>query len=103
MYPIYAFGSEEQKQRWLPDMAAGKMIGCFGLTEPHGGSDPANMKTNAKSDGGDWVINGAKMWITNGSHRRSRASSGRRPKTASTASSSRRAWPDSPPRRSSTR
>ena len=66
MYPIYAYGSEEQRTRWLPDMAAGKVIGCFGLTEPHGGSDPANMKTNAKRDGGDWVINGAKMWITNG-------------------------------------
>jgi glutaryl-CoA dehydrogenase len=66
MYPIYAYGSEEQRTRWLPDMAAGKVIGCFGLTEPHGGSDPANMKTNAKRDGGDWVINGSKMWITNG-------------------------------------
>lgn len=66
MYPIYAYGSEEQKQHWLPQMAAGKVIGCFGLTEPHGGSDPANMKTHAKQDGGDWVINGAKMWITNG-------------------------------------
>jgi glutaryl-CoA dehydrogenase len=66
MYPIYAYGSEEQRKRWLPDMAAGKVIGCFGLTEPHGGSDPANMKTNAKKDGADWIINGAKMWITNG-------------------------------------
>lgn len=66
MYPIYAYGSEEQRRRWLPDMAAGKVIGCFGLTEPHGGSDPANMKTHAKRDGGDWIINGAKMWITNG-------------------------------------
>jgi glutaryl-CoA dehydrogenase len=66
MYPIYAYGSEEQRKRWLPDMAAGKVIGCFGLTEPHGGSDPANMKTTAKKDGGDWVLNGAKMWITNG-------------------------------------
>ena len=66
MYPIYAYGSEEQRKQWLPQMAAGKVIGCFGLTEPHGGSDPANMKTNAKKDGGDWVINGAKMWITNG-------------------------------------
>src|SRR3546814_526104 len=66
MYPIFAYGTEEQKQRWLPDMAAGKVIGCFGLTEAHGGSDPANMKTNAKKDGGDWVINGSKMWITNG-------------------------------------
>ncbi|QDW65868.1 acyl-CoA dehydrogenase family protein [Luteimonas granuli] len=66
MYPIFAYGTEEQKKRWLPDMAAGKVIGCFGLTEPHGGSDPANMKTHAKRDGGDWVINGSKMWITNG-------------------------------------
>ena len=66
MYPIYAYGSEEQKTRWLPDMAAGKVIGCFGLTEPHGGSDPANMKTHARRDGDDWVINGSKMWITNG-------------------------------------
>ncbi|HWU71818.1 MAG TPA: acyl-CoA dehydrogenase family protein [Pseudoxanthomonas sp.] len=66
MYPIYAYGSEEQRMRWLPDMAAGRVIGCFGLTEPHGGSDPANMKTRAVRDGGDWVINGSKMWITNG-------------------------------------
>ena len=66
MYPIYAYGSEEQRRRWLPEMAAGKVIGCFGLTEPHGGSDPANMKTHAKKDGADWILNGAKMWITNG-------------------------------------
>jgi glutaryl-CoA dehydrogenase len=66
MYPIYAFGSEAQKQKYLPGMARGEIIGCFGLTEPHGGSDPANMKTHARKDGGDWVINGAKMWITNG-------------------------------------
>jgi glutaryl-CoA dehydrogenase len=67
MYPIYAFGSEDQKQRWLPRMAKGEVIACFGLTEPHGGSDPANMKTRAKKRGKDWVLNGAKMWITNGS------------------------------------
>jgi len=67
MYPIYAYGSEEQKQRYLPRMARGEVIGCFGLTEPHGGSDPANMKTHARRRGTDWVINGAKMWITNGS------------------------------------
>jgi len=67
MYPIYAYGSEEQRMRWLPDMARGKVIGCFGLTEAHGGSDPASMKTRAVKDGGDWVINGSKMWITNGS------------------------------------
>ncbi len=65
MFPIYEFGSEEQKQRYLPAMARGELIGCFGLTEPHGGSDPANMKTHAKRRGGDWVINGSKMWITN--------------------------------------
>jgi glutaryl-CoA dehydrogenase len=66
MYPIHAFGSEEQKQRWLPAMARGEAIGCFGLTEPQGGSDPGNMKTRAKRDGKDWVLNGSKMWITNG-------------------------------------
>jgi glutaryl-CoA dehydrogenase len=66
MYPISAYGSEEQKQRWLPAMARGESIGCFGLTEPHGGSDPSNMKTHAKKDGDDWILNGAKMWITNG-------------------------------------
>lgn len=66
MYPIFAYGTEEQRHEWLPRMAAGEVIGCFGLTEPHGGSDPANMKTHAKKDGGDWVINGSKMWITNG-------------------------------------
>jgi len=66
MYPIFAYGSEEQRRRWLPEMAAGEVIGCFGLTEAHGGSDPANMKTHAKRDGDDWVINGSKMWITNG-------------------------------------
>jgi glutaryl-CoA dehydrogenase len=66
MYPIYAFGSEAQKEKYLPRMARGELIGCFGLTEPHGGSDPSNMKTHAKQVGSDWVINGAKMWITNG-------------------------------------
>ncbi|HUO79900.1 MAG TPA: acyl-CoA dehydrogenase family protein [Steroidobacteraceae bacterium] len=66
MYPIYSYGSEEQKQKYLPRMARGELIGCFGLTEPHGGSDPGNMKTHAKRKGKDWVINGAKMWITNG-------------------------------------
>jgi glutaryl-CoA dehydrogenase len=66
MYPIHAFGSEEQKQRWLPAMARGEAIGCFGLTEPHGGSDPSNMKTHARRDGDDWILNGSKMWITNG-------------------------------------
>ena len=65
MFPIHAYGSDEQKDRWLPAMARGEAIGCFGLTEPHGGSDPANMKTHAKRDGDDWILNGAKMWITN--------------------------------------
>lgn len=67
MWPIYTYGSDKQKERWLPDMAAGKAIGCFGLTEPHGGSDPSNMKTHARRDGDDWILDGAKMWITNGS------------------------------------
>ena len=66
MYPIYTFGSEDQKERWLPAMARGEAIGCFGLTESHGGSDPGNMKTHAKQDGEDWILNGSKMWITNG-------------------------------------
>jgi len=66
MFPIYSYGSEEQKQRWLPAMARGEAIGCFGLTEPHGGSDPGNMKTHARRDGDDWILNGSKMWITNG-------------------------------------
>jgi glutaryl-CoA dehydrogenase len=66
MYPIHTFGSEAQKEKYLPRMARGELIGCFGLTEPHGGSDPVNMKTHAKRRGNDWVINGAKMWITNG-------------------------------------
>jgi len=65
MFPIHAYGSEEQKQRWLPPMARGEAIGCFGLTEPQGGSDPGNMKTHAKRDGDDWILNGSKMWITN--------------------------------------
>jgi glutaryl-CoA dehydrogenase len=67
MYPIYAFGSEEQKQRWLPKMASGEVIGCFGLTEPDYGSNPAGMITVAKETKDGWVLNGAKMWITNGS------------------------------------
>ncbi|GAA3212390.1 acyl-CoA dehydrogenase family protein [Nonomuraea helvata] len=67
MYAIWKYGSEEQKQEWLPAMAAGERIGCFGLTEPDFGSDPAGMRTTAKREGGDWVLNGTKMWITNGS------------------------------------
>ena len=66
MFPIHAYGTEEQKQRWLPGMAAGELIGCFGLTEPDGGSDPGAMKTRAVKSGDDWILNGAKMWITNG-------------------------------------
>src|SRR5919107_1360881 len=65
MYAIWKYGSEEQKQRWLPGMAAGELIGCFGLTEPDHGSDPANMATRARRDGDDWVLTGGKMWITN--------------------------------------
>ncbi len=67
MFPIWKFGSEEQKQTWLPRMASGEIIGCFGLTEADSGSDPASMRTSAKRDGSDWLINGSKMWITNGS------------------------------------
>ena len=67
MFPIWKFGSEEQKQTWLPQMAKGEVIGCFGLTEADSGSDPSSMRTNAKRDGSDWIINGSKMWITNGS------------------------------------
>ncbi|MFV1969642.1 MAG: acyl-CoA dehydrogenase family protein [Acidimicrobiia bacterium] len=67
MYPIWAFGSEDQKQQWLPGMAAGEIIGCFGLTEPDSGSDPGSMRTVAKRDGDEWVLDGTKMWITNGS------------------------------------
>ncbi|MED6305906.1 MAG: acyl-CoA dehydrogenase family protein [Candidatus Thermoplasmatota archaeon] len=66
MYPIHAFGSEEQKQKYLPGMAEGKLIGCFGLTEPDHGSDPSSMETKAVEDGDSYVLNGAKMWITNG-------------------------------------
>jgi len=67
MYPIHTYGSEEHKQRWLPSMAKGEAIGCFGLTEPGFGSNPAGMKTRARKDGGDWIIDGEKTWITNGS------------------------------------
>jgi glutaryl-CoA dehydrogenase len=66
MFPIWRFGSEEQKQEWLPRMAAGEVIGCFGLTEPDFGSDPAHMRTSARREGSDWVLSGTKMWITNG-------------------------------------
>jgi glutaryl-CoA dehydrogenase len=67
MFSIWKWGSDEQKQQWLPGMAAGDLIGCFGLTEPDFGSDPSGMRTHAKRDGDDWVLNGTKMWITNGS------------------------------------
>jgi glutaryl-CoA dehydrogenase len=67
MYAIHAYGSEEHKQQWLPRMAAGDAIGCFGLTEPDSGSDPGSMRTTARRDGDDWILNGTKMWITNGS------------------------------------
>ncbi|EIE97870.1 acyl-CoA dehydrogenase family protein [Saccharomonospora glauca] len=66
MYAIHRYGSEEQKQRWLPALASGEAIGCFGLTEPDAGSDPASMRTRARRDGSDWVLDGTKMWITNG-------------------------------------
>lgn len=66
MFALWRWGSEEQKQQWLPHMAAGEAIGCFGLTEPDQGSDPASMRTHARRDGDDWILNGRKMWITNG-------------------------------------
>jgi glutaryl-CoA dehydrogenase len=66
MYPIYTYGSDEQKQRWLPALQSGKAIGCFGLTEPDFGSNPAGMRTTARRDGDGWVLNGEKTWITNG-------------------------------------
>jgi glutaryl-CoA dehydrogenase len=66
MYPIWRYGSDEQKEEWLPRMATGEALGCFGLTEPDHGSDPASMKTNAKPNGTGWVLSGSKMWITNG-------------------------------------
>lgn len=68
MYPIFAYGSEEQKREYLPRLASGELIGCFGLTEADGGSDPGAMKTRARRDGADWVISGSKMWITNGNN-----------------------------------
>lgn len=67
MFALHAFGSEEQRSQWLPEMAAGRKIGCFGLTEPDFGSDPAGMRTRATRSGSDWILNGTKMWITNGS------------------------------------
>ncbi|MBK5110789.1 MAG: acyl-CoA dehydrogenase family protein [Thermoleophilia bacterium] len=67
MFAIWKWGDEDQKQKWLPELAAGRKIGCFGLTEPDSGSDPGSMRTTARKDGDEWVINGAKMWITSGS------------------------------------
>ncbi len=67
MYAIWRWGTDEQKERWLPAMHAGEKLGCFGLTEPDAGSDPGAMRTSARRDGSDWILNGAKMWITNGS------------------------------------
>jgi glutaryl-CoA dehydrogenase len=67
MFPIWKFGSEEQKETWLPRMATGEVLGCFGLTEADSGSDPASMRTTARREGGDWILDGSKMWITNGS------------------------------------
>src|SRR3979411_1696464 len=67
MYPIYAFGSDQQKDTWLPKMATGEKLGCFGLTEPEFGSNPGGMRTRARKDGDDYVLNGEKMWITSGS------------------------------------
>jgi glutaryl-CoA dehydrogenase len=67
MYAIHQYGSEEQKNHWLPRMASGELIGCFGLTEPDSGSDPGSMRTTARRDGTDWILHGQKMWITNGS------------------------------------
>src|SRR5213595_3335905 len=66
MFPIWKYGSEEQKQQWLPRMARGEAIGCFGLTEADAGSDPSGMRTHARRDGDDWILSGSKMWITNG-------------------------------------
>ena len=67
MYPILVYGSDEQRRRYLPALARGELVGCFGLTEPEGGSDPGAMRCRARRDGSDWVLNGTKMWITNGS------------------------------------
>ncbi len=67
MYAIHRWGSEQQREEWLPKLASGAAIGCFGLTEPDSGSDPGSMRTHARRDGGDWILHGQKMWITNGS------------------------------------
>src|SRR5262249_22268014 len=66
MFPIWKYGSDEQKEEWLPRMAAGEAVGCFGLTEPHHGAGPARLKTQTTRERGDWILSGSKMWITNG-------------------------------------
>ena len=66
MYAIWKFGSEDEKQRWLPSMGTGETVGCFGLTEADHGSDPGSMRTRARRDGDDWILDGSKMWISNG-------------------------------------
>lgn len=99
MFAIHHWGSEEQKEKYLPKMAAGEYLGCFGLTEPDAGSDPASMKTRATRDGDEWVLNGTKMWITN-SPSPTWPSCGLAPRMALLASSWKRAWRASPPRRS---
>src|SRR5712691_567788 len=102
MYPIWRYGSEEQKTEWLPRMAAGEAIGCFGLTEPDHGSDPGSMRTFARQDGSDWVLSGTKMWITTAASPTS-PWSGQTPRMASAGSSSRAARPASPPATSTRR
>ncbi len=102
MFAIHHNGSEEQKEEWLPRMAAGEAIGCFGLTEPDFGSNPGGMRTNAKRDGDDWILNGTKMWITNGSIA-DVAWSGLEPTTACADLSFPPTLRDSPPPRSRTR
>jgi glutaryl-CoA dehydrogenase len=97
MFPIHVYGSDEQRETWLPRMAAGEVIGCFGLTEPDSGYDPASMRTRARRDGADWILDGRKMWITNareGPPRRHRAASAVR--NGMTAAAAPRA-PDSVP------
>ena len=103
MYAIWRWGSEEQKQEWLPRMAAGEAIGCFGLTEPDAGSDPGAMRTRARRDGDDWILHGQKMWITNGSVADVAVVWAHDRRGRSRASSSPRAPRASPPRTSTRR
>ena len=88
MYPIHAFGSEEQRQKYLPKLRTGEFVGCFGLTEPDAGSDPASMRTRAKKVDGGFLLNGSKTWITNSADRRRSAWSGRRTTPATSAATS---------------